>query len=493
MPPTQTTVGGGSATPVGNDWMHFLQNGLETGHYGSTANPNPVSSGPQSWSEAFLNRPSSNPARSGNPSGGMSTPGPNTGSTTSGFGDVINRILGLDPGNSVYRNPNNQAPDIFNPSTVSSDPTQLNGIISRLGQSGVNPFVNQLGSTHYDTPTYDNNTDGLSQIAQLMTMFGVNSQANPMGGITAPDSVSTGGFGSNGLLGDRSNVTKSILDYAASQNKDALASSRERFSQMGGNSNSTAAAYDEAVTNSKSATDLAHELGTQDLGYRNLDLGAYTAENNAKIGAAGVDAENFRSMLDNLTSGRTNSANLLTGASDALSRAGTLREGNNRVNLDSALGFGRLNSDNASAAGSLWNNLFGINSNNLQNAGSLTFDNMNLDSNNQQRNNENGLNRSQLDLSRYQTTGNLDQSQRGMDSNMLMGMLSQLFSSYNGASSLGIPQANTVMEQNPFLQGLQALGGAASNILPMLNFGNHSTTPSNRTSYSGTPTPQTRA
>lgn len=398
----ERTVGGGSAKPVARQWSDFLQSGLETGTYSPKVDPGNRFGGKQS--PMFGPKPVG-----GNPTGGIGAPmidpaqGPNQ--TMGGIPDLINRYL-----NGTGTNVGNQG--MIDKLATPTDPMQF----QFQGQTGAGPSVNYQ--------------DAMSQLfglagkgSDLVTQF-----SNPGNMPAGPGGYTPGAFSSEGIVGDRGNVSSAISNYFNRATQDNLADTRARLTASGGMSAGTPAAYAAALTNVRGGEALAKALADADLGYRNHDLGAYQALQQAIVGNRGVDATNYGNQLDFLGRGQTNSlsglgqiGNMLSNimgsefnqqqlGEQELARLQSGQMGTNQLNLNSALGFGDLNSRN------------------LTNASNMMFNNAQL-------------------------------GQQGQ-----MNVFQQMMQAYMQQAGLGTPQANTVMEPGMFGQAMNVAG----NFLPML-------------------------
>ena len=410
-------VGGGAATGVGNEWMNFLSSGLSgPGGYsaGSGQATNPLDPSQNNAMAAVFKMF----GKGNNPSGGMgmgNTDPANAMQSTNAFANAINSQLAGGP--TTYNNPNNPAP---------------NGMVQQLANMQFDPM-------QFTTPNagrsgaYNDALSGLQGLdPSLSSIF--NAAMNGAAGgnmLPGPASLDIGQFSSQGLLGDRGNVTQAITNAENTARSDAIANARERFTAMGGNSNSSSAALAEALTNARAGESLASSLAANDINYRNLDLNAYNAFNNAQLGNRNIDAYIHGNMLNagnqamqtglNAALGATNQkGNILDAIMGREFNQQQLADNNqlqtNQLNLNSGLGFNQLNSQNFTNAMNAANDIF-------------------------------------------RTQGGLDMQQAGLSQNATQNMLAQLFGAYGQAAGIGIPQAQIIQQQNPFMQGLTGLSG----------------------------------
>lgn len=422
MPDKERTVGGSAATGVGNSWMQMLQGLMQTGQMSNAPMPT-TSAAPNITDKTFNNDKYNqmiNAVRAGgNPSGVGGTPGANPGGgmeQTNGFAQVINQLLGQNPANQFYTSPNNPRPD---------------GAISDVANMQFDPMT-------FATPeagrsdAYNSALGGMGGIADLLKQI-ASSSANGGNLLPGPASLNIGDFSSQGLMGDRSNVLNAITDAARTQRSDAIADANERLTAMGGQGGvSTAAGFERAITNQRADQGLAETLAGQDLGYRNLDLNAWNSKMNALLGNRNIDAYVHGNMLQAMNQGNNSAINALLGGGDVLKgilgaefgQQGLASENQlatNKLNLESGLGFGELNSKNATSAADLMTRLFGM-------------------------------------------QGNLDQNAQQLAQNGQMGIMQMLFQALNGAAQQGLPQAGTVMQPNALGQVAQGAAGIFGNI-----------------------------
>jgi hypothetical protein len=509
--PTVGTAGGGSATPVGNQWMNFLGQGLQNGQYGNTPVGSPNGSngippGMGDRSRGYNNQQPNNGGTGTRPLGAGADP---TGSTQ-GFAGAINRGLNSDPSTFTYNNPNNPTPQGYNPTQVGVVPQDLTSIISGLQtQNPGMQFDFNAAQNPGQSGMFTGAQNAQMNLGNMMSQYAQNSANNPFGAagsgpqapgvigynsINTPNAPGVDQFSSQGILGDRSNVVSGITNAANLARQNSLADARARFTAMGGVSGGTPAAYAEAQANAQGDIGLANSLAQSDINYRNLDLGGYQAFNQANSANYGTSANIYGNQLNALGQQNATNANIfgtqgsmygdqlqavnsarnsglsgLIGAGnmfgnvannefnqqqmgfnyDQLGQQGNLA--NNQMNLNSALGFGDLNQRG------------------MIGAGNLSMANATLGQNAQQSNNANSFNQAQLAQQAYMGRGQLDQNSQQMGYNNMNNIINQLFGSYNGAARQGIPQAETTVTPSDLTSGIQALGGLAGSVAPFFN------------------------
>lgn len=490
-------VGGGGSTPVAADWAAMLGQGLNSGVYGmppqqqsntqipqnlqnfwnSFTNPQGRQSqqtqsmgqpqiGPGMMPEGASPNMEFMPAQTGGL--GIGQPGQNPAMQTAGamgtngqqmpqqggFTGYINNQLAQNPNNAQYFNPNNLRPqDYVAPGAMTFDAAQYQNPNQTM-QFGFNPQVGQGPSSLYDQANA-----GMMGLSNLYQQVG---QQNPYLDVGSPGFGQAGSFGSQGLLGDRSGVTSAITNAAQSANRDAVAAARARFTANGGLSFGTPAAYAEALITARGQEALANSLAQADLGYRNHDLGAYTAEQSAQIGNRGINANIYGSQLDAANRGQQNMLSALTGMGQnfqnvagnefgqqqlgfnygQLAQNGQLAT--NQMNLDSGLGFGQLGLGYDQLNNQAYNQNNQLNLDSGLGFGGLAQQAFNANSNN------------------WANQGGMDLQQRGMMSAQQQNLINQLFAAYGQQAGLGTPQAQMI--QTPSFMG--NVVNAATGLLP---------------------------
>lgn len=477
-----------SATPVGNQWQEALGQGLN-GPMGQPFNESANGAkyrvqqelaGKPVWDQQswMAKHPDSMTlANGGTP---QHTPGtmtpyanqqPNTGGlgarpvgagadpvgTTQGFAGAINKSLGSDPGSINYSNPNNPVLQGYNPSNV--------GVQTPGADRAMNGLFNQPNPMNFDFNAMQNGgpsglfgqaQQGQMGLANQYSQFASNANSNPFGDAQRPGGPSVSEFSSQGLLGDRANVASGITNYVNMQNQQALASSRARFTAMGGMGGGTPAAYAEAQTNAQGGASLANALAQADINYRNLDLGAYNGFNSANSANFGTAAGMYGSELGAVNNSRNTAFNGMGAAGNAYNNvadnefnqqgmqfnydqmAQNGQQANNQMNLNSGLGF----NEQRNAA----NN----------NAGNMSINQGQLDMQGQQYNNQNQYNAANQRQNQYMGQGNMDLQNRQMAYQAQNNTMNNLFNSYNQSSQLGIPQAESYMQPNTGMNILNA-------------------------------------
>ena len=452
----KSTIGGGSSTAVGNDWMSILGQGLTSGQFGSAPVQNPTARpdfsnvhNPQDLQNAIMNfqNQQSNSGGMGARSPGIN--GANPVGATTGVAGYMNQTLGSNPAGATYSNPNNPTPQGYNPTNVGVTPQGTSGAISALmtPNAGMNFNFNA-----------QNNPGASGQFNQaqnaMMNMAGQN-QSNPFGGAATPAAPGVGAFNSQGILGDRSNVASGITGQVNLQNSQNLAAERARFTAMGGVSGGTPAAYAEAQTNAQGGAALANALASNDINYRNLDLNAYQAQNQANSQNYATGANIYGSQLNRLgTAGSLGINALQNVAGNEYNQQGmgfnygqldqSGQQNSNQLNLNSALGFSNLNQAGNIAGGNM-----GINAGQLQQQG-------------QQYNNSNAYNSAQLGSQIYGQQGQLDLNTQAQQYQNQQNFINQLFNSLNGAANRGTPQATTSVTPDAGLNLLNAIPGVVN-------------------------------
>lgn len=488
-----STIGGGGASPVANQWANILGQGLSSGQYSNA--PNSGQGPPSSWmgpGGMRFNGPTYNPGGSPNPTGGLGMPGADPrGATaqTGGLTGYMNNQLNANPSQLTYSNPNNPAPQGYNPTQVNFGytPTNIAGGYTptpidqhQAMNFGFNPIANPGASGLYNQAQ-----SGQMNMAQALGQYGQGG--SPFAGASMPGSPGVGDFNSPGILGDRSNVVSAIINAAHLQNSQALADQNARFTTMGGMSGGTPAAYATAQTLSQGDTALANALAQADINYRNLDLGAYQSQNQTNAANFGTMGQMYGAQLGRLgTYGNTALAGL-TGAAGAyqqvagneaaqqglgynynsLGQSGNLAT--NQMNLNSGLGFSELNQagqqyNNTNAYNAAGQNIqSGIaNNNNMYNAG---MGNMQA----QQYNNANAYNAGNQAWQGYGMQGGLDQNAQGMGYNQQQNLINQLFGQYGNMFNVGTPQAATSVTPNAGMNILNAIPGVMSGVSGLRN------------------------
>jgi hypothetical protein len=456
---TRTTSNSG--TPVGNNWMDVLNQGLQTGNYGAPTNPQP-SNNPNGTPGGTNGRSRGNSGvGSGNPGGGTGVPPANPGagpSTTGGFYGAINNALNSDPSSMTYNNPNNQRPVSYTPTNV--------GVQTPGADTAINTLNRQI-----DIPTYNFNAinnpgasnlfnqaqQGQMSISDQMRAQATSAASNPYGQAgSGPGAPGVSAFSSNGLLGDRGGVTDAITNRANLLLKDQQATNNARFTANGGMAFGTPAAYANSLTAARGAEGLASSLATADLGYRNSDINAYTAENTARQNQFATEGSIYGNQLQAVNAGRNTSGQMLTGAANTMAgvAGGEFNQQGMGFNYDQLRQTGdQATQDRNLRAGLGFNEL--INSGAVG-AGNLAINQGTLNQNAQIANNNNSYNAGQQALQGYTAQGTLDQNAQNMGYNNQQNYSNQLFNSYNNAYNRGTPQAENITTPNTGMNLLNA-------------------------------------
>lgn len=432
------TTGGGSAAPLANSWNQFLGSGL-TGDYGGS----PVSK----VGNGFY-------GNGGNPNGGMGAPGANPNgmqSGNAGFAELINNIL-KGGGNGSYGSagptyqdvPLAAAPTDFS-AGPNIDPLKFDAF------NAVNPG---------ESDAYKNASGQLGDLSSILKAFAANAGNVDLSG--APGAGSVGAFSSEGILGDRGNIKDAITNAAKTQRGDAIANERARLTATGGmGANSSGAGFAEAIANARSDESLATSLANSDINYRNLDLGAYSAMNNALIGNRSIDADIYGKQLNAKGQGNATALAGYQSTGDFLKSIMSGETDFAKLGLD----YNTLNSDNYNKNNLLTSNNYNT-SNQLNWDKQLSTEKLNSDNNFNfaKLNSDTAYNNNLLKSTNWNNKATADLTKSGQNNQAMIALLGQLFGSYNQAGAIGTPQANTVMQQPGWLQALTALGGAAQGV-----------------------------
>ena len=460
-----------SGTPVGNNWMQMLNSGLQGGGqfsypqnpqtgYGPNKAPftNPdgtINSRPRAPTSGGMGAPGADPYGAMNQTGmqtnqtnnalagggaGNGMYAPPTGSNGGGgIAGVLNRGLNSNPSQMYYNDPNNPRPAGYNPTQVGVTPQGTGQAINNLMTANPGMQFNNPGAS-----------DLFNQAQQQMFNYQGQTQQNPFGSASMPGAPGVGSFSSQGILGDRSNVTSAITNAANLQSQQALAAQNARFTAMGGMSGGTPAAYATAQTNAQQGVGLANALAQADINYRNLDLGGYQAQNQANSANFGTQGQMYGAQLNRLNSiGNTGVSALQNVAGNEFGQQ-NLGLNYGQLNLNSGLGFGSLNNQAFTNAGNM-----GISAAGLQQQG-------------QQYNNQNAYNAAGLNQQGWGMQGNMDLTTQGQGYQNQQNFVNQLFNSYNNAYNHGTPQAGTTYTPNTGQNILNAVPGIVSAATPFL-------------------------
>lgn len=420
--PKTKTVGGGAATPVANSWNQFLGQGLSTGSFGGSNVPyNPTATNGQGGvggtgsARGDLN---SYPQ-------GSATPG-----TGNAFGGAIDQLLkgngpqfGAAPTlERANYNPNQTNLDLskFN----YSDPNAMN--LEQLRQSGFNMGQNQFGTAG----------------GGMMASAGyAGTQATGV-----PDF-----FGNMQQLGkvDMNDPAFAALNQKLQQDTAlGLANARERF---GGNALNSGASLAEAQFNAQANP--ANILAMQQLNaqMRGLNLADYQGLEQAYQGRLGLGSQSQLGNRGISSNESIANASNATQASIANANLGAQYgqmgiQGQGQI-LDYLLGSGRLGLDASQGNAQNAYNAFNANNNANQNNNVNAFNQANM---------ANNFNSNIFGQQSANTLGGFNAGQQGQ-----LGAIGNLFNAYGQSNALGTPQSQTVEVQNPWMQGLQALGGIA--------------------------------
>lgn len=379
-----------------------------------------------------------------------------------GLPGYINNQLNSDPNSANYSNPNNPRPqNMVAPQQMQFNAQQYQNPNQTM-QFGFDPQIGQGPSGLYDQANQG--------MMNLGNMYSQVAQQNPFQDFQQPNSPGMGGagsFGSQGLLGDRGGVTNAITAASQRATQDAVAAARARFTANGGMAFGTPAAFAEAATTGRGNEALANSLAQQDLAYRNHDLGAYSAEQNAQIGHRGVNANIFGTQAgmygDQLGAANQRGMNMISalngmgqnyqnvagnefGQQELGYKYGALdqqgQEVINQQNLDSGLGFGQLGLDYSKLNENALQSANGLNLESGLGYGGLAQQAFNANSNN------------------WANQGNMDMQQRGIMSAQQQNLINQLFGAYGQQAGLGTPQAQTIQVPTMGANIVNAISGA---------------------------------
>lgn len=396
------TVGGGTATPVANDWNNFLAQGLKTGTFGGSTNGTGGTSG----------------------TGGASASTPQT-----GVGATIDQLLkggsGVDFGNKpdftgATFNPNATNLDLskyqFNPNTMNLDQLMKSGFKMGSGIGGFNGP--QAGAGYAGT-----SATGVPDFMGNMTQLGKVDMNDP--------------------------AFAALNQKLTQDNALALANTRERF---GGNALNSGASLAEAQFNAQANP--AKVLAMQQLQaqMRGLNLADYQGQEQALQGRLGLSSQSQLGNRGISSNESIANAGNATQASIANANLGAQYgqmglQGQGQI-LDYLLGAGNL----------------GLNAANSGATNALNAFNANQQSN--QWNNQNQFNNAQMQNQFNQNMfGQTSQNALGaaqLGQNAQMGALGHLFGGYQQSNALGTPQAQTVQTQPWWAQALNAAGQIAN-------------------------------
>ena len=416
--PKTKTVGGGAATPVANSWNQFLGQGLSSGSFGNSSVPyNPTNGvgGKGGTGSAKRDLASNNAYPGGN-------------GVPNAFGGAIDQLLkgggpqfGAAPTlENANFNPNATNLDLsgynYNPNTMDLSQLMANGF--RMGSGGPNGFggggasAGMAGTSATGVPDFFGNMTQLGQV-------------------------------------DMNDPQFAALAQKLQQDSDlGRANMRERF---GGNALNSGASLAESQYNAQ--VNPANMLAMGQLGaqMRGLNLADFQGLEQAYQGRLGLGSQ---SQLSN----RGISSN------ESIANAGNATQAS-IANANNAVQYGQMG---LQGQGQILDYLLGAGNLGLNSANSgaqNAYNAFNANNNANQNNNSNAFNQAQMannfnqGIFGQQSANTLGGYNAGLASQQ--GMMNQLFGAFGQSNSLGTPQAQTVEVQNPWMQGLQALGGVA--------------------------------
>lgn len=493
----EKTVGGGGATPVANDWNSWLQSQL-----GSQAGGNALggqnldqaknalrnSGMPIGIQEQIMRSWDASAATQGNRTPASTTPstfqnlvnGAASGNVNDSTGaqGILQRILSGGVQNSPqytnpYTSPEFSGPKLSNlPTDMFSGQTGMADLsrVGRVGDTNVN--VMQGYGTGATGTSFDN------MLAQAMQRAGQG----------APGVTSNSTSLAPAAQIDLNNPLVNAITQGQERSKMIdVANLRARFGAEGAGSMGTGAQVGEATLAAEYAPRIAAAQQQAIQFQQQQDLAERTAGANVALGSnaqgiqagtanAGNSIASSGNLLQSILSGRqqdfTQATNNRESDLDNLRLALGQAQGNQGAGISQrgqdlssaltnqgqgnqfALGAGAQNSSNMQANNSnqldFSRLLNGFNQGNAQNSasGQLSTNTLNAS-------------QGQSDQDRFMQQLMAGLQQNGVGNNNQMAILQMLFGGMQQSNGLGTPQAQSLMEQNPWMQALQAGAGLA--------------------------------
>lgn len=448
------STGGGSATPVANDFNGFLQQGLNNGSYGAVGQTQGVgntingllggnSSGagqaPSSFQD-LMSRFSQTPNYQAPNVGGFM---PNS----SSFGG-INFAQGLGQGTPSVQLPGMSLPNSVSSGSLPGGGFDLSNIISQIGMRNLLPSVNQQtpqAQTNVNT-SGQQNTPEFDAISKILG----NQFTKDLGDIRERYGVSSAGLNAESLY----------RSQAIPQLSQALSQSALGQRQAG--------QTDVGLGLQGSGLNLQGALGNLSAGteQRGQDINSLLTGRNQDIQTGQLGSSNSLAAIQNLLQQR--GQDLSTGTEQRGQDVNALLTGRGQ---DASTGL-------ANVSNMLQNR--GMDINQLNSISQMLLGQGGLNLQGQQSNSSNFLSGQGL-LNQYMNNFGqlgLGQGQLGLQGAQLgqqgqLGALQQMMQAYMQANGLGTPQAQTQSYQQPsgFSQVMSGLGGLAGGIGSMMTGG----------------------
>lgn len=449
MGATTKEVGGGASTGLATDFAKWLQSGLASGFGGTSnyaqGNTTPTAGGPngpfihpgQNAGEGGLVRPTNwtpnniGVGGQGNPGGGGFGGNP--------FEDAISKLLGggglLDPHFG----------------------TDLSGLKS-LGNSGYNFNRTDFSSSRPGAGAVDFSKFDPSILSRLSPynsdLSSIIRSGNTRGLPGQPD-VSVNAGTAQGIDPNSAHF-KAVQDITSRQQAYDRAATNARFTQGGGSSLGTPAAYASAELAGRQPAEMAKALGELDLGYRAQNLGERSLGVQAQSAQGQLKSNLYGTLMDALTKGdSTYASNLLTGRGQDV----------NALINEKSLGLSgmKYGSDQALTIQDQILKQLGLKSG--ENIADLNA----------------GINNKGLNIDALGKAGGLDLQGQGLNLQSLVSglglssdMIGQLLQYLNSMSQPGIAQRQTVSQPSGWQNAIGAIGGLASAAAPFAGLLNKS-------------------
>lgn len=434
----QVEVGGGPATGLADNFVKFLQGGLQNGRFGAPK-------GQYAGQFPGTGNAGGSAQTTAEDAAGRAAPY----STTEGIGNVLDKFLNGDFGDQKY-----------GVDTTGLKSNQGGGIdfskfklpgaidLSGFNTDALKNFNSTITPGSDNAPSVTGNTDFQSLLAQLKASAGGGNVAG-----ARPGDVNIG-LGSVDL-----SPYTAQLDRAKNADKADL---RARFGASGGAAFGTPGAVAEG--NFDAATNAANASTLADIGLKQQGLNVQAA-----IGSGQINAQNYGTWLDSVTKSDVANKNALASGLDSVARAAGTDAANfvsmRGQDLQAKIASGQLSLDAISKATGL--DLDALNAGIAQNKsiGDMLNTRAGIESNSQVQNRGMDIDALAkalgLDLSGQQLGENArqaNQSAQGNTLNQLMNLLAQL-------SGKGISQRQTVNKPglgSQILGGLTGIAGAVS-------------------------------
>jgi hypothetical protein len=515
-------VGGGSATPVANEFNNFLMQQM-TGQKLPMINGKPATSFGSPAIQGGINQQQSNAqqpqqqsqtgfqnAYNNALSGNVNDISGAGGAVQNFFNDPTANNLSLPQFNNQYTSPDFQGANV----------SQL-GTNFGQGQTG----MANLGQFGNAAQSNFNPLQGMGQQAQSQFTGGLNNLMSQMGqgvqqgvagqaSISGPQSLGARPELGQGLSFEQAQGMANNMPFSEMMRSRAIADQRARFGAEGAGALGTGAQFAEGTMNADYAArtdqeglNRALQLMGQDLNERstgaNVSLAGRGQDSQYNLGNRGMDAQlagqnaqlQTQASMGNANNALQNSSNMLQGFLGARGQDFSNQAANRGMDV-SQLGMGNQQSMfnagqrndmqaqmlNATLQNQGLGNAFGLNAatlnNNAQQTNNANSINQSQFQNNFNQNNaqnfanfgqaNNSLN-SQNQTNQQQVNNQMLQSMinSGMNLNQLgnqntMAMLAQMFGAYGQSNALGTPQAQVVTQPSGFGQaanmGMQLFG-----------------------------------